>query len=163
MLQFDIFSTQRRGKMNEKIRENIAVDGKSNYVIYEQPQRHVNTTHKKCEEFSCHLCDYKTIHKHFLNNHVKRIHQRIKRFHCGQCDYKSYDSGNLERHSKMVHLQIKSRFACELCDYKTFLAANLNWPVKAVHLQIKIYSCYFCDHIASSSQILRIHMNNKGN
>jgi len=63
----------------------------------------------------------------------------------------------------MVHFQIKSRFACELCDYKTFLAANLNRPVKAVHLQIKIYSCRFCDHKASTSQTLRIHMNNKDN
>jgi len=126
-------------------------------------QRHVNTIHKKCEEFSCDLCDYKTIHKNFLNNHKKRVHQRVKRFYCDQCDYKSYDSGNLERHSKMIHMRIKSRFACELCDYKTYLAANLNRHVKAVHLRIKAYSCSYCDHKASTSQTLQIHMNNKHN
>ena len=126
-------------------------------------QRHVNTIHKKAEEFACDTCDYKTIHKHFLKNHKKRVHQKITRFFCNQCDYKSYDSGNLERHSKMVHMQIKSRYACELCDYKTFLAANLNRHVKAVHLRIKTYCCQYCSHKAGTLQSLRIHMNNKHN
>jgi hypothetical protein len=102
-------------------------------------------------------------HDHSMVHLQIKSHLAFKRFHYGQYDYKSYDSGNLERYSKMVHLKIKSCFACELCDYKTFLAANLNRHVKAVQLGIKAYSCHICDHKASTSQTLRIHMNNKHN
>ena len=113
--------------------------------------------------FSCHKCNFVTVHKNGLLSHLGNVHSpKAKPFKCKTCDYASAKNRNLWKHMRRVHGQVakpkgpkcdacsntvckcKVNFSCLQCPYRAKQKAHLESHVARVHEGAKNFMCDEC-------------------
>ena len=95
----------------------------------------VNTIQVNSKQYSCHLCEHKTITQKSLNIHINLIHKGVK-YSCHKCEYKAALVNRLTKHIKLKHNEIK--YSCHLCEHKYNKQSKLTFHVNSIHNEVKL-------------------------
>ena len=99
--------------------------------------------------YPCEKCDFVARDESKLSSHMKNSHSTS--YPCDKCTHISTSMNALRNHMKEKHERI---FPCDKCDFKVSDLGSLQAHKTSRH---ENFPCDFCDLIADSSDILKIH------
>lgn len=118
---------------------NRATSGLSKFSLSD----HINR--KRTEIYACQPCDYKTVHKTYLNRHTWWNHMNKQTFSCA-CVL-------LINHVKIKHTAGKKMFSCDFCDFEICWLDSFKSHIGDYHRNnynqhskdpVAVFSCQIC-------------------